>query len=442
MSENIERSLRELAADASAAHFARAAEGSGLPVGRIVARAHRRRVVRATAGAAASVTAITALVLGGGVLLDALRAPTPQVASDWDAPAELCGAPLPADNAPSSGLTLALSGAPGTLGVGEKFTADAVLAYAASPMKSGSLAGIDLVVTREADGVVVGLAGDRIASSAGTLPLDGPVTSPVDVPLVSCGQGGADDVASPTTPLTAGTYVVFAWQTFVPDGTAGSHPGSARVHGAGVRLTIVPSAPPAAEPTTQPTVRAGTPARTRSADALPLVPFEVPAPAFVAVTGLEDITSDVPPASGQLPDGHYVGLISRLDLANRSVDIDIVQYFGGASADAAVAQDGGGPDGTPFAMNGYEVRDESTRVRTVPLGDVVVVGMPDVTSHEGVLQYVRVSLAALAVETKAPLAQVPTSNPNAVWANTRGIGYCWITVQAGQVVAIDGQYTP
>lgn len=81
MSTSFEASLRELAAGASTAHASRTAGGAGLPVGRIAARVRRRRVTKAAAGAAASVTAVTALVLGGVVLRHAPHDSSAPVAS-------------------------------------------------------------------------------------------------------------------------------------------------------------------------------------------------------------------------------------------------------------------------------------------------------------------------------------------------------------------------
>ncbi|WP_407343579.1 hypothetical protein [Pengzhenrongella phosphoraccumulans] len=108
MNETFEGSLRELAAGASTAHAARATAGAGLPLGQITTRVRRRRAVRAAAGATASVTAVTALVLGGAVLRHAPSDSAAQVASQPQEKAAIMQGIEIIHSGPSGWLILAL----------------------------------------------------------------------------------------------------------------------------------------------------------------------------------------------------------------------------------------------------------------------------------------------------------------------------------------------
>jgi hypothetical protein len=132
-----------------------------------------------------------------------------------------------------------------------------------------------------------------------------------------------------------------------------------------------------------------------------------------------------------LPDGRWYGHVTGIDLGARTLSFDLAQWFSGDAATEAGRADGVIPP-DDVAPNDYYVRDTSHRLRTVPLATDVAVTV--VRCPTGCGQY------AGALE---PLAASFGHETNALDRPYHGnfLGY-WLTVEHGDVVRIDEQYTP
>ncbi len=107
----------------------------------------------------------------------------------------------------------------------------------------------------------------------------------------------------------------------------------------------------------------------------------------VGLTGCVHSTSPAPPlASSPMPSsppaaetihdgaGSYYVLVERADPSRSTLTVDVVQFFSGAAAARACAQDGV-PDQRGALCHDYYIRDRSSRLWTVPVGtaaDLVV----------------------------------------------------------------------
>jgi hypothetical protein len=139
-----------------------------------------------------------------------------------------------------------------------------------------------------------------------------------------------------------------------------------------------------------------------------------------------------PPADAALPDGRHPVYLVDLDVAARTVTVDLIQFLTGAEADAAYREDTGDPDGAP---NGYHIRNVSPRLRTLPVTLDVAVTVVRLGSPTGAG-----SLPWSLDQLPEHLAETPP--PPEGPAGRLGWNPFWLTVRDGTVVAIDEQYLP
>jgi hypothetical protein len=133
-----------------------------------------------------------------------------------------------------------------------------------------------------------------------------------------------------------------------------------------------------------------------------------------------------------LPDGRWYGFLRGLDLERAVAAFDVAQWLVLDDATAAAIEDGQIAEGDTVPNDHY-VRNESSRVRDVPLADDVVVTVARCPSRCG--QFLG-DLAGLA-------ASFDTGERLFLDAPYRGEqSSYWLTIVAGQVTGIDEQYVP
>ncbi|NTW38863.1 MAG: hypothetical protein HGA44_03075 [Cellulomonadaceae bacterium] len=238
MDHDLSRSLRDLstAADTGDGH---------LPVDQILRRVHRRRARTAATYSAVGVTAVTALVVGGALLVDrddapqlvpvvtptaTTPAPTPTptatptttpsptptppaevvvlpTPSDWAISWDQCGRNLGEDTSAGGplGETARVANIPTSLGVGQPLDVDVTMAWTgAQPFSFG----FDGLVAIAPGGAVIGVSGNAptdvqvtpAGSTSGSVRLSTTLVSCVGAPDIEGGRSGE--------PLAAGTYAL------------------------------------------------------------------------------------------------------------------------------------------------------------------------------------------------------------------------------------------
>jgi spore germination protein GerM len=127
--------------------------------------------------------------------------------------------------------------------------------------------------------------------------------------------------------------------------------------------------------------------------------------------------------STDLADGRYPVLVKSVDAAHRTMLVDVVEFFTGAAAARAAAQDHA-PDVPP--PNDYWIRNSSTQLRRLPIapGAVITVNTLGASWSGSAVKNVRVTLSRLAA--------------------LKGLdgSLFWITLDHGQVTRIAQQYLP
>jgi hypothetical protein len=130
-----------------------------------------------------------------------------------------------------------------------------------------------------------------------------------------------------------------------------------------------------------------------------------------------------------LADGRHPVYLTGLDVAERTVEFDLIQYLTGDEADAAFHDDSPGQSGG--APNDFYIVNDNPRLRTLPIArdvSVAVLGPPVSSTSAHVI-----ALEAFPDYLAGDL--VPADDR--LWYNP-----FWLTVRAGEVVAIEEQFTP
>jgi hypothetical protein len=133
-----------------------------------------------------------------------------------------------------------------------------------------------------------------------------------------------------------------------------------------------------------------------------------------------------------LADGRHFGFVPAVDLDARTVTFDLAQWLTGEAANEAAIADGSIEAGDTVP-NDYYVVNDNPRLRDVSLADDVGVLLVD-WSH----------CCAVVGSTLDVLAEV-TGTTDALTEGFRNVpgqtGY-WLTVDGGEIVAIEEQYRP
>ena len=122
----------------------------------------------------------------------------------------------------------------------------------------------------------------------------------------------------------------------------------------------------------------------------------------------------------QLGNGRHPVLLERVDTAGRTVTVDLVQWFTGAAATKAAAEDG--TESPP--PNDYYIRNVNPRLRTLPVGTDARLTLTRQTLGQGgdAPAGIEVDLARLAASGRKHLF--------------------WATVQGGRILRLEEQYLP
>jgi hypothetical protein len=125
-----------------------------------------------------------------------------------------------------------------------------------------------------------------------------------------------------------------------------------------------------------------------------------------------------PAETAQLDNGRHPVVLERVDVAGRTVTVDLVQWFTGEAAAKAAAEDG--EESPP--PNDYYVRNVNPRLRTLPLATDARLTLTGQTAGPGGSDPVQVDLARLAASGRQHLF--------------------WATVQGGRILRLEEQYLP
>jgi hypothetical protein len=125
-----------------------------------------------------------------------------------------------------------------------------------------------------------------------------------------------------------------------------------------------------------------------------------------------------PAEAAQLDNGRHPVLLVQVDVAGRTVTVDLVQWFTGEAAAKAAAEDG--KESPP--PNDYYVRNVNPRLRTLPLATDARLTLTRQTAGQGGSDPVQVDLARLTASGRKHLF--------------------WATVQGGRILRLEEQYLP
>lgn len=403
MSENFETGLNELYTRAAAAH----ADGSGFPTTTMVAVARRNRRARTAAVALTTAAAVVGVGLGGAAAVrnlgDGDGAAPPAASPDSTSTAAEsylaleCGssvADLAFDRSAVIGVVLDQD----TVPIGGSLDAQVTMAVVDPPDSTVdvmALAGIQYVAVQ--GGIVVGTGDDTVDLGTATQ-LSGRqgVTAPTAIDLTRCDDG---------TVLAAGSYQLYAQAVLARDEgqgepfVVGGGPWDFRVEGDGD-----------------------------------------PAPTPGATTPPTDITHQTSAlfTDGEpLADGDYIASVSAIDASARTIEADLMVWYGGAAAEEYVAANIPGGE----VMNDYYLANDVEQATTLPLD-------PDVTVYEWCFGDGDTPDLTHLARTVPEWASAP--HYDGVEAHLdcaagqlldRGDLY-WLRVRDGVVTAVTGQFVP
>jgi hypothetical protein len=151
----------------------------------------------------------------------------------------------------------------------------------------------------------------------------------------------------------------------------------------------------------------------------------------------DDAPDDAPPsddapeaASPVLEDGRHPAYLVALDVSGRTVTVDVIQFLTGDEAIAAYREDTSeDPEGDP--PNDYFIRNENPLLRTLPVAAEVAVTVVRLGEPSGAG-----SVPSTFEDLPAHLDEQPPAEGRLAW------NPYWLTVEGGEVVAIDEQYLP
>jgi hypothetical protein len=160
-----------------------------------------------------------------------------------------------------------------------------------------------------------------------------------------------------------------------------------------------------------------------------VVPIRAPSEATTPSTTAETAASAPAPAGPVLDDGRHPAILTRLDVADRTIEFDLIQFLTGDEALAAFEKDH--PDEPEGWANDYYIVNDNPRLRTLRVArDVeVTVVRTDESAHDA--HWIPFD------ELPAYLASEPVSNDERVGHNP-----FWLTVRGDTVVAIEEQFLP
>jgi hypothetical protein len=139
---------------------------------------------------------------------------------------------------------------------------------------------------------------------------------------------------------------------------------------------------------------------------------------------------DAPAATPILEDGRHPAYLVQLDVPGRTVTVDVIQFLTGDEAIAAYREDTPeDPDGDP--PNDYFIRNDNPRLRTLPVAADVTVAVVRLGEPSGAG-----SVPSTFEDLPAHLDEQPPAEGRLAW------NPYWLTVEDGEVVAIDEQYLP
>lgn len=398
MSEDFETGLRDLYAQAAAAH----ADGSGFPTTVMADRARRNRRVRAMGVSVATVAAVAGIAIGGAAVMrwnDPAPVPpaetsVPGPTTDPAVGALTCGAMI-ADLAVLEDATIVIEATldTATLADTDPLAATVVMAAVDPPgptIMNEVIRGLQYVVVR--DGVVVGIGRDD--GDAPVVQLSGRDGIAREVTLV---LAGCDSDGLTTVQLAPGEYELYAG---LHAQIAGGPGGEGELLGGPWPFTIAEDAP--------------------SADP------EAPQPSEVSAAFIE---------GEPLADGDYIALLRAVDAANGTVDVDLAMFYGGQAAEDYVAANVPGGEVT----NDYYLANDVETTTTLPIA-------PDATVlewcfGEDLTQFPRTVAEWAAAPTSWEGREYPPYECSEAANLLRGDLY-WLQVRDGVVVAVVGQYVP
>jgi hypothetical protein len=128
--------------------------------------------------------------------------------------------------------------------------------------------------------------------------------------------------------------------------------------------------------------------------------------------------SGQPTETAQLDNGRHPVLLEQVDVAGRTVTVDLVQWFTGEAAAKAAAEDG--QESPP--PNDYYLRNVNPRLRTLPLATDARLTLTGQTTGQGGSDPVQVDLATIQASGRDHLF--------------------WATVQGGRILRLEEQYLP
>jgi hypothetical protein len=131
-----------------------------------------------------------------------------------------------------------------------------------------------------------------------------------------------------------------------------------------------------------------------------------------------------------LADGRHPVYLVELDVPGGGVTFDLIQFLTGDEAITAYREDTPeDPEGDP--PNDYFIRNDNPRLRTLPVADDVAVTVVRLGEASGAG-----SVPSSFEELPDHLAEQPPAEGRLAW------NPYWLTVEQGEVVAIDEQYLP
>jgi hypothetical protein len=141
-------------------------------------------------------------------------------------------------------------------------------------------------------------------------------------------------------------------------------------------------------------------------------------------------TDGDPMTSAVLEDGRHPVYLVELDVPRREVTFDLIQFLTGDEAITAYREDTPeDPEGDP--PNDYFIRNVNPQLRTLPVADDVAATVVRLGEASGAG-----SVPSSFEELPAHLDEQPAADGRLAW------NPYWLTVEQGEIVAIDEQYLP
>jgi hypothetical protein len=138
-----------------------------------------------------------------------------------------------------------------------------------------------------------------------------------------------------------------------------------------------------------------------------------------------------PTTSGasELADGRHAVYLTGLDVTNRTMTFDLIQFLTGEEARKAWVKEH--PERPEGPDNGYLIINDNPKLRTLPVAGAVTILVIDQTSTNlDTMQFAFADLPAYFAPRKPP-------EGNALYALP-----FWLTVTGGQIVRMEEQFVP